>query len=156
MYKKLLIGAVGIMSLFTVGCDKVLSRTGHSKGSVRGAYFEWIENVEKSKGNPDTVVALYSKNAILLPTLSPEMCTSHKMLRKYFYKFLSLKDLQIDTTELVTKKYGNIAMNTGFYTITYTSQGKKETVRARFDFWYKNVDGHWEIIFHQSSLVPAS
>jgi hypothetical protein len=156
MYKRILIGAACVMTLFTVGCGKTLSRTGHSKGSVRGAYFEWIENVEKSKGNPEKVVALYSTKAILLPTLSPEMCTSHKMLRKYFYGFLSLKNLQIDTTELVTRKYGDIAMNTGFYTITYTNNGKKEIVRARFDFWYKNVDGHWEIIFHQSSLVPAS
>ncbi|MCH9621611.1 MAG: hypothetical protein S4CHLAM20_10360 [Chlamydiia bacterium] len=153
MIRKILLGACGIMTLVSAGCGIKFDKTKYSKGTVRGAYFEWIEMVERSKGNSDEVVDLYAKDAILMPTLSPDIYESKKQIRNYFRDFLLLEDLEVDTKELITKQYGDIAMNTGFYDFTYTSNGKKETIKARFDFWYKRENGKWKIVFHQSSML---
>ena len=83
------------------------------------------------------------------------MCTTKEMLTNYFVHFLSLKNIQIETKQLITRVYGDIAMNTGFYDVSYMNGKKREHVKARFDFWYKNINGEWKIIFHQSSIVPG-
>lgn len=139
--------------LFFMGCGKETNQT-TVKGAVKDAYFNWIHQVETSRGYTEGVVSLYANNAILLPTLSPKMCTTKQMLVDYFVKFLSLKNMQIETKQLITRIYGDIAMNTGFYDVSYYDGNKREVVKARFDFWYKEIDGEWKIIFHQSSIIP--
>lgn len=147
------IGVICIMSLLLASCGKKEMDKGE-EGSVRAAYFLWVDRVEQAHGATEGVVSLYSEKAILLPTISPRLYDSKSAMKEYFSTFLSLKDLKVTTTELITREYGDISMNTGFYTITYTKNGKQETVYARFDFWYKKVNGKWMIIFHQSSMLP--
>jgi hypothetical protein len=147
------IGIVCVMSLLLASCGKKEMDKGE-KGSVRAAYFLWVDTVEKSHGVTDGVISLYSGKAILLPTLSPRMYENKSDMKEYFTKFLSLQNLKVTTTKLVTREYGDIAMNTGFYTITYMKDGKEDMLHARFDFWYKKVNGKWKIIFHQSSVLP--
>lgn len=147
------LGVLFVISLFFVSCSTKGMDKGE-KGSVRAAYFIWIDRVEKSHGETGGVTSLYSGNAILLPTLSPHIYDKKSELDEYFSRFLSLKNLKITTTELITREYGSVAMNTGFYTITHMRDGKIETVKARFDFWYKKIGGEWKIIFHQSSRLP--
>ena len=146
-------GVIAVMALVCGSCGKKEMDRGE-KGSVREAYFLWVDAVEQSKGNPEGVLSLYAEDAILLPTLSPKMCKTKEDLKAYFLKFLALDELQAETVELVTREYGELAMNTGFYTFSYQQDGKKMMVRARFDFWYKKIDGKWKIIFQQSSVVP--
>lgn len=153
LIKKMSVMVLSAMVLLSAGCGK-FRRSDAEKGSPKEAYVQWVTEVEKSKGNPDKVVELYAKDAILLPTLSPVMCTSKKMITNYMVHFLSMQDMQVETKELITRKYGDIAMATGFYNFTFTKNGKKMMIRARFDFWYKLEEGNWKIIFHQSSIVP--
>jgi len=154
MVKRLILGVICIMTLVTAGCGTKFNKTSYEKGTVRGMYFEWVNAVESAHGNPEGVVKLYAEDAILLPTISPHMYKSRKTITKYFDTFLLLRDLQVDTQEIVTRQYGDIAMNTGFYTISYMNQGERVYVKARYDFWYKKINGKWEIIFHQSSMLP--
>ena len=122
--------------------------------SLKNQYHRWVHEVETSGGNVQGVLNLYADDAILLPTLSPKICTNKKMLADYFNHFLNLQSLKVETKELITRRYGDIGMNTGYYNISYMNGNKKEIIKARFDFWYRNVDGKWEIIFHQSSVLP--
>ncbi|MCH9811136.1 DUF4440 domain-containing protein [bacterium] len=147
-------GIIAIMALVCGSCGKKEMDRGE-KGSVREAYFLWVDAVEAAKGKTAGVLSLYANDAILLPTISPKLCRTKEELNEYFMHFLSLEDLKAETVELITREYGPIAMNTGFYTFTYLKDGEKQTVRARFDFWYKKVDGQWKIIFHQSSKIPG-
>lgn len=148
-------GIIVIMTVMCVSCGKKEISRGE-KGSVREAYFLWIDAVVNAKGNSEEVLSLYAKDAILLPTVSPKLCKTKEDLKEYFAFFLSLKDLHATTTELITREYGELAMNTGFYTFTFMQNGKKQVVHARFDFWYKKVDGKWKIIFQQSSRLPEA
>lgn len=150
---KYLLGCTLAIALLFASCDRMINKG--SKGSVRDAYFEWVEEVEHADGNPQKVIALYAKDAILLPTLSPRIYTSRETITGYFEHFLQLKDLEVDTEKLITREYGNIAMSTGFYSFYHKSDKNKEVLHVRFDFWYKKVDGKWKIIFHQSSILPS-
>ncbi len=122
--------------------------------SIKAAYFEWVKNAEEAHGKVEKIISLYTDDAILLPTLCPKIYTSNNMRVHYFQKFLSLNGLQIQTRELITKEYGDIAMNTGLYDVSYIKNGERVVLRSRFDFWYMKIDGKWMIIYHQSSALP--
>ena len=139
--------------LLCMGCGLV-KKSDQEKGSVKEAYFNWVHEVETSRGHTEKVVDLYAKHAILMPTISPEICTTKEMRTKYFRRFLGFQNLQVETKQLITKEYGDIAMNAGYYNISYVEGNSRVLVEARFDFWYKKIDGEWKIIFHQSSMLP--
>jgi hypothetical protein len=121
---------------------------------IKAAYFEWVNNAVQAHGNVEKIISLYTDDAILLPTLCPKIYTSNSMRVEYFERFLSLKNLQIQTRELITRQYGEIAMNTGLYDISHIVNGANVFLKSRFDFWYKAIDGKWMIIYHQSSALP--
>ena len=51
--------------------------------------------------------------------------------------------------------FGDIAVNTGFYTFTDVRDGEKVTFDARFSFVYKrDANDKWLIVDHHSSSVP--
>ncbi len=91
---------------------------------------------------------------MLFPTLSSESCIGIKKIEQYFKFFLQLTDLKIQTKELITRVYGDIAMNAGNCLISYTKGDQKQVIRVRFSFWYKKIEGEWKIIFHQSCREP--
>jgi hypothetical protein len=144
---------ISAMVLLCAGCEtkKIEAEV---DPSIKAAYFEWVDESEKAHGKVEAVISLYTDDAILLPTLCPKIYTNNNMRVHYFQRFLSLKDLKIQTRELITREYGDIAMNTGLYDISYMKDGERVLLRSRFDFWYKKIDGKWMIIYHQSSALP--
>ncbi|MBT6039786.1 MAG: SgcJ/EcaC family oxidoreductase, partial [Halieaceae bacterium] len=46
-------------------------------------------NAALQTGDPDQVIALYAKDAILLPTVSNQVRHNHPEIRDYFVNFLS-------------------------------------------------------------------
>jgi hypothetical protein len=137
-------------------------------GLVKEAYNTWITTVESAKGNATEVAALYAPNAVLLPTLSPQIKiklsndTSQELydftssdIRAYFVEFTKLKDLKAQTEKLYTQVFNDVAVNTGLYTFEYLDdKGNKVDVPARFTFVYEKINGNWLIINHHSSYLP--
>ncbi len=135
---------------------------------VKQAYTDWVKTVENAKGNATEVAVLYAPDAVLLPTLSPEIKiklsnnTSQELydftssdIRQYFVAFTKLKDLKAQTGKLYTQVFNDVAINTGLYTFEYLDdQGKKIDVPARFTFVYEKINGKWLIINHHSSYLP--
>ena len=101
-------------------------------------------------GDPEQVADLYADNAILLPTMSNQVCHTHKEIKDYFTHFLD-KDPVGNIDESNIRSYGQLAINSGIYTFTFKDG---TSVRARFTFvYYKQVD-RWRIIEHHSSQMP--
>ncbi|CAN1211696.1 hypothetical protein TUMEXPCC7403_15945 [Tumidithrix helvetica PCC 7403] len=124
--------------------------------SVRQAYETWVSTVGAANCNPVPVLALYDKDAILLATLSSTVRENSKnQLRPYFEKFTCLPNLKGTTNQILTRSFGDTAINSGIYTFTYTgTDGKTVSVPARFSFTYRKVNGKWLIVDHHSSVVP--
>ena len=118
------------MLLFFMGCGSV-KNINKDKAGIKSAYFQWVHEVESAHGYTQKVVDLYADDAILLPTLSSKMCTTKHMLSNYFSYFLNLPNLQVETKQLITRRYGDIGMNTGFYNVSYMNGSKKESLHGK-------------------------
>ena len=107
------------------------------------------------------VAALYSDDALLLPTLSAEPRQSHAAIRDYFTNFLARAPRgRIDSR---TIQLGcNSAVDAGTYSFLVADPGPAEGtgerhwVSARYTFLYGYRDGEWRILHHHSSLQPPA
>jgi uncharacterized protein (TIGR02246 family) len=102
--------------------------------------------------DPDEVVKLYDKNAILLPTLSGQVRHTHDEIKEYFIHFLSKKPVG-SINEFNIRIFGNLAINSGIYTFAFEDGS---LAQARFTYVYKKIEeiNDWIIVEHHSSLLP--
>lgn len=107
--------------------------------------------------NPDTVTALFSENATLLPTVSGRMRTDVAGIRDYFVSFLRGQPVGT-VTESETSVGCNIATRAGNWTVRLTNAetGATSDVSARFTFVYIYENRDWRIFHLHSSLRPAT
>jgi uncharacterized protein (TIGR02246 family) len=119
---------------------------------IAALFDQW--NAALATGDPEAVADLYAPDAVLLPTLSPQIRTTRAGIVDYFTHFLPSKPQAVITQEIITVLDRNDAINTGLYTFTLTRDGVQQQVHARFTFVYQRTDGAWLIVNHHSSLVP--
>jgi hypothetical protein len=65
-------------------------------------------------------------------------------------------DINVNVTESHPRQFGNVAINSGLYTLSYTQDGETVTIPSRFSFTYLLKDGKWMIMDHHSSKVPLA
>ena len=119
-----------------------------SDSYIAALFEEW--NTALQTGEPKNVTALYESNAILLPTISNQVRHNHKEIEDYFIHFLA-KGPKGVINESNIRTFGNIAINSGIYTFTF-SDGN--SVQARFTYVYRWNGQRWLIVEHHSSALP--
>jgi uncharacterized protein (TIGR02246 family) len=105
--------------------------------------------------NPDTVTALFTKDAVLLATVSNKPRTTPEEVKDYFTKFL--RGSPVGTINSSTIKIGcNSIARLGTWTVSLTdaATGAKTDVKARYSFMYKRENGQWKIDHLHSSMMP--
>jgi hypothetical protein len=112
---------------------------------------QWKEAL--SSGNEANVTRLYHKDAVLWGTLSPVIRNRTDLINEYFVKFATMEGIRVEFGESVIRRYGDMAVNTGYYTFSWKENGKKITVPARYTFVYILEEG-WKIVDHHSSVIP--
>ncbi len=124
-----------------------------SQTQVEGLFTDF-NNAWATK-NPDTVTALFTKDAVLLATVSNKPRTDHAGIRDYFVGFL--KPSPVGTIDTSTVKIGcNTASRVGTWTVTVTDAetGAKTDIKARYSFIYRMESGQWKIDHLHSSKMP--
>lgn len=124
-----------------------------SQAQVESLFVDF-NNAWASK-NPDTVTNLFTKDAVLLATVSNTPRTDHASIRDYFVGFL--KPSPVGTINTSTVKIGcNTAARLGTWTVTVTdpATGAKTDIKARYSFIYRLEDGKWKIDHLHSSMMP--
>jgi uncharacterized protein (TIGR02246 family) len=107
--------------------------------------------------NPDAILALYARDAVLWGTLSPTRRETPETLREYFVAaYKALPGHTVKFGDQLIRVYGNTAINTGYYTFSYVKDGESRSIPARYSFVYVKQDGKWLIVDHHSSAVPAA
>jgi uncharacterized protein (TIGR02246 family) len=111
--------------------------------------------------DPGKVAALYTDDAIFLPTLNSELKIGKKGAEEYFTHFLQknpegkIIEEKIKETSIDKNGETNGFLSAGMYDFEVGEPGKRETVAGRFTFlWRKDENGKWEIQHHHSSLKP--
>ncbi|ROQ31040.1 uncharacterized protein (TIGR02246 family) [Frondihabitans sp. PhB188] len=111
-------------------------------------------NAALATGDSKKVNALYSSDALLLPTVAAEMFDTSSERTGYFTHFLENNPSGI-ITESTSKRLGPGSIeNSGLYTFTMRKTG--QVIPARFTFIYEYQHGQWKIIAHHSSRVPEA
>ena len=119
-----------------------------SDSHIVALFDEW--NTALQTGEPRNVTALYESNAILLPTISNQVRHNHEEIEDYFIHFLA-KGPKGVINESNIRTFGNVAINSGIYTFTF-SDGN--SVQARFTYVYRWNGQRWLIVEHHSSALP--
>ena len=119
---------------------------------VEAATQQWIAAFNR-KSQTD-IVALYAKDAVFFGTTSPVLRDTPELVKDYFKSLPSLGDSTIAVGEHRVQVFGDVAINTGFYTRSSTQDGKVVQNPARFTFVYQLRQGKWMIVEHHSSALP--
>lgn len=132
-----------------------MKKPNSSEADVLKAFETWIHAVTKT--NPETVAKLYASDAVFWGTVSPYMRTTPAEVKDYFGHFMRLEHLNAIYYHPEVRVHGDIAINSGYYTFFYESDGKMMNIPARYTFVYrKDENGDWKIIDHHSSAVPQN
>jgi uncharacterized protein (TIGR02246 family) len=105
--------------------------------------------------DPATVTSLFTRDAVLLATVSNKPRLNHAEVQDYFVSFL--KASPVGTINSSTFKMGcNTVARLGTWTVTLTDAktGAKTDVKARYSFIYRMEDGQWKIDHLHSSATP--
>jgi uncharacterized protein (TIGR02246 family) len=140
----LLLGAVLSMQTAAAG----------PKEDVAAATEKWATVF--AENNPDTITALYANDGVLWGTLSPTVRSEPAALKAYFVgAFKVLPKATVSFGDQLIRVYGDTAINTGYYTFSYTKDGETKSIPARYSFTYVKDGNGWKIADHHSSAMPA-
>ena len=124
------------------------------KEDAAAATAKWGETL--AQNDPDKVLTLYATDAVLWGTLSPTVRADRAALRDYFIgAFKVLPVLKVSFGEQLIRVYGTTAVNTGYYTFSYSKDGEPKTLPARYSFVFVKDGQNWIIVDHHSSEMPA-
>jgi uncharacterized protein (TIGR02246 family) len=124
-----------------------------TQAAVAGQFDKF--NAAWATKNPDTVTALFGKDAVLLATVSNKPRTDAAGIRDYFVEFLKKSPVgQIDSSSYDLGC--NMATRVGTWTVNLTdpATGAVTPVKARYTFIYKYEGGKWMIDHLHSSMMP--
>ena len=126
-----------------------------SKARIRRLFDRW--NAAVLTEDAEKVADLYAPDAVLLPTLSPEIRTTREGIVDYFEEFLAKHPSGEEIRSVVKVLDPRTAIDTGIYRFTFHNADQTTTsVDARYTFVYEKRHGAWWIINHHSSLMPVA
>jgi uncharacterized protein (TIGR02246 family) len=103
------------------------------------------------------IAGLYDAAAVLWGTLSPSIITSAQEVRAYFERAFSGDSPPMVTLDsALTRRFGDVAVSSGGYTLKFWVDGVPRRMPARFSFTYRYAHAKWLIVDHHSSLVPVA
>ncbi|EJK63742.1 hypothetical protein THAOC_15581 [Thalassiosira oceanica] len=122
-----------------------------TEAEVKNLFQLW--NSALATEDPDAVAKRYSKEGVLLPTVSDIPRTDYALIKDYFVGFLKKKP-QGEILESHVTIGSNWCQDAGIYEFTMGATGDK--VKGRYSFIYVWEDGEWKINHHHSSVMPEA
>lgn len=127
------------------------------EAAIKQLFVRWnaaLQMPNPDNPNPNAVVNLYAREAVLLPTVEIGPYTNPDDIRKYFERFLAKKPSgAIDEAKRTIRIGCNMAFDAGLYTFTF--RNGEAPAKARYTYVYKYYDdGGWLIAHHHSSVDP--
>jgi len=130
------------------------------EAAIKQLFVRWnaaLQMPNPDNPNPNAVVNLYAREAVLLPTVEIGPYTNPDDIRKYFERFLAKKPSgAIDEAKRTICIGCNIAFDAGLYTFTVNGDQPDTRVKvpARYTYIYQLKGDRWLIAHHHSSVRP--
>lgn len=111
---------------------------------------EWIATFNTR--DPVRISALYAPDAILWGTVSKTIRTAPEEILEYFKESSATRpNLRMFLGEYHVRLYGDLAINSGYYSSRNPVDGQEVVVPMRFTFTYRREGDRWMIVNHHSS-----
>ena len=154
------LGLSSLVLVLTAGLSVQAAMAGPQE-DVAAATQKWATVF--ADNNPDTILPLYAKDlplyakdGVLWGTLSPSVRSDPAAVKAYFAgAFQALPKATVKFGDQLIRVYGNTAVNTGYYTFSYTKDGETKSIPARYSFTFVKDGNEWKIVDHHSSAMPA-
>jgi hypothetical protein len=114
----------------------------------------WMQAV--NDGDIEALLALYSPQAVLIPTFSNRLLSNPKVIREYFEKLVSREELSIalhEKTLIMQAVSDELHALCGIYCWRFAIDGELLSFEARFSYML-NLALPQPIIHHHSSQIP--
>jgi uncharacterized protein (TIGR02246 family) len=123
------------------------------RGDAYASVERWSEAF--NSGDVEQIVGLYTSDALVLGTLSPDLTSTPEDLRAYFQTAAAAKlRVKLGDHSAVAISPDAVAI-AGFYDFLRPGpDGQPVVVPARFSFVIVKKDGLWRVAHHHSSLRP--
>src|SRR3954470_12520687 len=140
-------------TLATVLFVAVLSACAASGGGVRtdakeavsAATAEWAAAFNSR--NPVRITSLYAPDAVFWGTTAKTLSATPAAIADYFKDVPQRPNARVTFGEQHIRMYGDVAVNTGYYTFSGPGRGGNAAERpARYTFVHAYRDGKWWII----------
>lgn len=133
--------ATGAGVVGTAGNDQVAAAT----AAWRAAY---------DSRDPVRITAMYDSDAVFWGTTAKTVAANPTAVAEYFKDAPKSPNARVTFGEQHIRVYGDVAVNTGYYTFSNVRDGQPVSLPARFTMVFRNRDGKWLIVAHHSSRVP--
>jgi uncharacterized protein (TIGR02246 family) len=120
------------------------------KEDVAAATQAWVAAYDSR--DPARITALYDPEAVFWGTSAKTVSASPGAIAEYFKDAGKRPNARVTLGEQHIRVYGDVAVNTGYYTFSDVRDGQNVSIPARYTFVYRHRDGKWWIVDHHSSL----
>ena len=128
---------------------------GADVSQVLQAQTNWEEAIESL--DIERVLALYHPDhPCLWGTVAGVRRDTIDHIRNYFEHFLAKEIMVVTFDQPHVRVFGDIAINSGYYSFDWEVDGGKQFVEARYSFTYQRVGDEWLIVDHHSSAMPPN
>jgi len=142
------IGLIGVIYYYLIDKDEVKSNFNDESNILQ----QWKQNIDGS--NLNKLLNLYSPDAILVTTFG-DILTGREQIKPYFEGLFKKEKLEVNyTSDPIIKKSNGLVIFTGEYTFSYIEDGETISVKARYSFITKEINGKVFILKQHSSEKP--
>lgn len=147
--------ALFLIALCLAACQTVSNISADPRTDVASATKAW-ENAANIC-DASAIAALYADGAVLWGTTRTSLITTPQGIHDYFANSCkALPGIKVQFGDQAIRVYGDMAVNSGTYTWSFTKDGASRSLPARYSFTYVRQKGRWMIVDHHSSTLPAA
>jgi len=141
-----------LVSLFSACATGTSVRGTDGKDQVAAATAAWRAAYDSR--DPVRITAMYESDAVLWGTTAKTVAANPAAVAEYFKDAGKRPNARVVFGEQHIRIFGDVGINTGYYTFSDVRDGQTVSVPARFTMAFRNRDGKWLIVAHHSSRVP--
>ena len=97
---------------------------------------------------------MYDSDAVLWGTTAKTVAANPAAIAEYFKDAGKRPKARVVFGEQNIRVYGDVGVNTGYYTFSDVRDGQRVSRPARFTLVFRSRDGLWRIVGHHSSEIP--
>jgi uncharacterized protein (TIGR02246 family) len=144
----------GVLLIALLSACATITGSGGTGGKDQVAAATEAWRAAYNSRDPKRITAMYDTDAVLWGTTAKTVAPNPSAIAEYFKDAGKRPNARVIFGEQHIRVYGDVGVNTGYYTFSDVRDGKEVPRPARFTMVFRNRDGKWLIVAHHSSVVP--